>query len=134
MLQTEVIIEFIICGPDFNPDSVTKLLGISPTKYTIRGSMKNCKYSPAIETTWCLQHCINSLNDLDHQVRQIIDRIENKLNILLTFKEENDIDFVFTIYGHVYKNEQRSDIYLKKNTLDFIADLGSKLTMDIEFW
>ena len=96
--------------------------------------MKNCKYSPAIETTWCLQHCINSLNDLDHQVRQIIDRIENKLNILLTFKEENDIDFVFTIYGHVYKNEKRSDIYLKKNTLDFIADLGGKLTIDIEFW
>ena len=97
--------------------------------------MKNCKYSPAaIETTWCLQHCINSLNDLDHQVRQIIDRIENKLNILLTFKEENDIDFIFTIYGHVYKNEKRSDIYLKKNTLDFIADLGSKLTIDIEFW
>lgn len=53
MLQTEVTIEFIICGPNFNPDSVTKLLGISPTKYTIRGSMKNCKYSPAIETTWC---------------------------------------------------------------------------------
>ena len=96
--------------------------------------MKNCKYSPAIETTWCLQHCINSLNDLGHQVRQIIDRIENKLNILLTFKEKKDIDFVFTIYGHVYKNEQRSDIYLKKNTLDFISDLGGKLTIDIEFW
>ena len=96
--------------------------------------MKNCKYSPAIETTQCLQHCINSLNDLGHQVRQIIDRIENKLNILLTFKEKNDIDFVFTIYGHVYKNEKRSDIYLKKNTLDFISDLGGKLTIDIEFW
>lgn len=41
MLQTELIIEFIICGPDFNPDSGTKLLEISPTKYTIRGSMKN---------------------------------------------------------------------------------------------
>ena len=102
MLQTEVTIEFIICGPNFNPSSVTKLLGISPKKYTIRGSMKNCKYSPAIETTWCLQHCINSLNDLDYQVRQII--------------------------------EKRSDIYLKKNTLDFIADLGGKLTIDIEFW
>ncbi|KEQ02196.1 hypothetical protein SASC598J21_000210, partial [Snodgrassella alvi SCGC AB-598-J21] len=59
------------------------------------------------------------------------DRIENKLNILLKFKEENDIDFVFTIYGHVYKNEQRSDIYLKKNTLDFISDLGGKLTISI---
>lgn len=134
MLQTEVTIEFIICGPNFNPDSVTKLLGISPTTYTIRGSMRNCKFSTAIETTWCLRHSINSLNNLDHQVRQIIDRIENKLNILLTFKEENDIDFIFTIYGHVYKNEKQSDIYLKKNTLDFISDLGSKLTIDIEFW
>ncbi|KES12559.1 hypothetical protein SASC598P14_003390 [Snodgrassella alvi SCGC AB-598-P14] len=104
MLQAEVTIEFIICGPNFNPDSVTKLLGISPTTYTIRGSMRNCKFSPAIETTWCLRHSINSLNNLDHQVRQIINRIENKLNILLTFKEENDIDFIFTIYGHVYKN------------------------------
>ncbi|MBI0164384.1 DUF4279 domain-containing protein [Snodgrassella sp. M0351] len=134
MLQAEVTIEFIICGPNFNPDSVTKLLGISPTTYTIRGSMRNCKFSPAIETTWCLRHSINSLNNLDHQVRQIINRIENKLNILLTFKEENDIDFIFTIYGHVYKNEKQSDINLKKNTLDFISDLGSKLTMDIEFW
>lgn len=94
MLQTELIIEFIICGPDFNPDSVTKLLEISPTKYTIRGSMKNSNIT----------------------------------------RLQKPIDFVFTIYGHVYKNEQRSDIYLKKNTLDFIADLGSKLTMDIEFW
>lgn len=134
MLQAEVTIEFIICDPNFNPDSVTKLLGISPTTYTIRGSMRNCKFSPAIETTWCLRHSINSLNNLDHQVRQIINRIENKLNILLTFKEENDIDFIFTIYGHVYKNEKQSDINLKKNTLDFISDLGSKLTMDIEFW
>ena len=112
MLQTEVTIEFIICGPNFNPDSVTKLLGISPTKYTIRGSMKNCKYSPAIETTWCLQHCINSLNDLDHQVRQIIDKIENKLNILLKFKEDNDINFVFTIYGHIYIRMNSDQIYI----------------------
>ncbi|PIT09029.1 DUF4279 domain-containing protein [Snodgrassella alvi] len=131
MEQTTVMVEFAMCGEEFNPDEVTKLLGILPTKTRIKGSMTDAQYHPAIETTWSLRNYENSINDLDQQLCQIINGLKDKTEILLKLKKEYNLYYMFIIVAYIY-NDIESDIYLKRNTLDFISLLDAKLTIEID--
>jgi hypothetical protein len=131
MEQTTVMVEFAMGGEEFNPDEVTKLLGILPTETRIKGSMTDGQYHPAIETTWCLRNYENSINNLDQQLCQIINRIKDKTEILLKLKKEYNLYYIFIIVAYIY-DDIESDIYLKRNTLDFISLLDAKLTIEID--
>ncbi|WP_239374917.1 DUF4279 domain-containing protein [Snodgrassella gandavensis] len=131
MQQATVMVEFMIGGEEFNPDEVTKLLGILPTETRIKGSMTDGQYYPAIATTWYLRNYQESMSNLDQLLSQIINGIKDKSEILLKLKKEYDLYYEFIIVANEGNNIE-SEVYLKKDTLDFISLLGAKLTIEID--
>ncbi len=123
---------FALDGDDFDPDDVTKMLGITPTSIMRKGERIPNKVP--VKSSWALStdHIVNECIDVLQMAEKIIDQLQPKKQKILE---------AINIYGLSPKlevvlwfsiNEEHSTpaIGFEVNTIKFLSEVGAFIDID----
>ena len=126
-------IHFTLSGYHFNPDDVTRLLGIEPTTVDASGARSGLD-NPAISSWELSTATITDDVDVYELTNELIKQIEPaKEKILAVIKSHNlspRIGVVLIL--SVDKNETAPDVGFGARTIRFLADIGAFINVDYQ--
>ena len=130
MGKTSVMVEFSICGENFEPDYITKQLNIIPCETYLKGDLvKNGKIVRK-ETSWSISTDYEDSYDINEQLEKISDLLNRKTETLLKLKQELSVDILFMITVKI-KNNETPAMYLKKPFIHFLSILDAEIGFDV---
>ena len=119
---------FAIKG-DFDPDIVTSMLNINPTKSWKMGDLRK-DGSEHTFSLWETGRCGILTIDVEDQCLHTIKELRNKVDILLDIKKKFDLDFVLEIVPHIYEGNSPS-IGFHKEIIEFCYLTDTYIDVDI---
>ena len=126
-------VHFTLSGYHFNPDDVTRLLGIEPTAVDASGARSGLD-KPAISSWELSTATITDDVDVYELTNELIKQIEPaKEKILEVIKSHNlspRIGVVLVL--SVDKNETAPDVGFGARTIRFLADIGAFINVDYQ--
>ena len=133
MASNEGRVHFTLSGYHFNPDDVTRLLGIEPTTVDASGARSGLD-KPAISSWELSTATISDDVDVYDLTNELIKQIEPvKEKILEVIKSHNlspRIGVVLVL--SVDKNEAAPDVGFGARTIRFLADIGAFINVDYQ--
>ena len=131
MDKTKIKAIFSIYGDEFEILDVTKTLNIEPTKTYKKGEcIKNKKNLFRKETLWEISTDYEECVDINHVLKKILCKIENKSELLLNIKKSYNLDIKFDFVVCVENNETPA-MCLSKETISFMSKIESSVDFDI---
>ena len=130
MEKTTVRASFVLAGQEFNPDSVTDQLEVTPTRIGRKGDDLYDGKHKRIENFWIVEGEFEASTDIDNQIRPILETL-NPISDKIKFVLKDAVD-----YGQinvVIKVEQGRfpSIHLKKDVIKFMNELGIEIDIDL---
>ena len=124
---------FILSGYHFNPDDITRLLGIEPT--TVDAAGANSGLDKPVISSWELStDTITDDVDVFDLTNKLIEQVEPaKEKILQVIKSHNlspRIGVVLVL--SVDKNESVPDVGFGARTIRFLAEIGAFINVDYQ--
>lgn len=120
-----------ICGPDLSPESVTRLLGASPTEQHRTGDENRGPsgriYSPFSSGLWSLESDLNDEASFSEKIMNILDRVDST-----RLKELIATDARVDLFVGIFLNEEPSNVLLNSETSQRVGDIG--LAVDIAIY
>lgn len=129
MDRTNVKVEFSIFGDQFNPNIITDTLLITPTGTWLKGDPLQ-KGLTRKETCWELSTEYEESSDINDQIDKIKDLIQDQKDQVITLIRENNLDCKFEVLINI-ENNAKPAMYLNKDTIKFIYDLGAEIDFDL---
>ena len=133
MASNEGRVHFTLSGYHFNPDDVTRLLGIEPTAVDAAGASSGLD-KPVISSWELSTATITDDVDVYELTNELIKQIEPvKEKILEVIKSHNlspRIGVVLVL--SVDKNETAPDVGFGARTIRFLADIGAFINVDYQ--
>lgn len=132
----EVETYFKIIG-DFNPNEVTKLLGITPNKQwkigDVRHELEN-KTSVYDFSLW-QSGLVKTINEysVEKQMEQTVSPLKNKIAALNKFKEHNDVNFTLQIVLNFYSKINKPILSPNKGVIAFCYQTQTAIDYDYYF-
>lgn len=130
MDRTNVMVEFIIIGEEFDPNFVTKKLKIEPDEIWVKGDSIIGRNIERKDTTWSINTGYEESLDINEQLEKIINLINDKKNILKKLKAEYNIEYVFGIVVNVEDN-QKPAMYFNNMFIEFVNDIKAEFYIDL---
>ena len=131
MASNKARVHFTLSGYHFNPDDVTRLLGIEPTTVDASGARSGLD-NPVISSWELSTATITDDVDVYELTNELIKQIEPvKEKILEVIKSHNlspRIGVVLVL--SVDKNETAPDVGFGARTIRFLADIGAFINVD----
>ena len=132
MATNEGRVYFALDGDDFEPEELTKFLGIEPTKIRVKGSNIPGKV-PAINTwEFSTENVINNYIDVFDMSTSIIEKLKAKKELILEaiekFKLEPRLEVV--LFFSLDEEHSTPAIGFESETIKFLADLGACIDID----
>ena len=128
---TKVKGEFRIVG-DFNPEEATELLGLAPTRSIKKGDDYNERIPQRPFSDWCYCTKAHYTFFSDDVLRELYETFHPKMNELLLFKKENDLEYQFNVIVKIRKN-QMPGFSVEGDIVQFAAKLDSCFDFDC-YW
>ena len=127
MASNEVFVRFIITGFEDNPSTITKLIGINPSKTWIKGDKKTeqgiIKYKA---NGWEFFITENNIWEVDVLLEKLLSKIKDiKENIQSLVNVQKKISIV------IYSKEMMPSIILNSDFIEFINDIKAEVEHDI---
>lgn len=129
MDKTNLMVEFSIIGDNFNPDEITKSLGIEPTECYIKGYDKN-RYFKMKESSWSLSTGYIQTVYISDLFDELINKLTSKKDILLELKNKYNLMFKFFVVINI-ENGEKPAIYLDKEVVSFANYLSAEFDFDL---
>lgn len=126
MKMTSVRVAFDIYGEHFDPNYITEFLNVLPNNTTIKGIIPPGKSRPSVETTWRIETGYEESDDINIQLKKIINLIQGKEDILNQIRSKLKIDMLFDVVIHLENNEYPV-MRLKPDVLKFIASINAEI-------
>ena len=119
----------------FDPDDITKLLGIEPFSKWKKGDAKpNAQNCPNIRpynfSGWSAEKSTVGGLDIGEQCIETIQNLKAKISELLEIKSLYDVSFWLVIVPHIY-NEQAPAVSFGKDIIEFCYLTGTEIDVDI---
>jgi hypothetical protein len=133
------MVYFSLYGDDFPIDSVTKLLGISPTNSYKKGDVIELKSNPNIvstkvhyrkETVWELGTDYQESYDVKEQLNQIIRPLKNKGSLINQFKTNYNLECHFEIVI-IIENGDTPSLHLDIEQIEFANSIKAEFDIDL---
>ena len=132
-LASKARVHFTLSGYHFNPDDITRLLGIEPTSVDASGAYSALD-KPVISSWELSTETVTDNIDVYKMTDTIIKKIEPaKEKILQVIKSHNlspRIGVVLTL--SVEKGEASPDVGFGARAIRFIADIGAFINVDYQ--
>ncbi len=130
MEKTSIKSSLRIMGDDYNIDEITKILGVTPSRYwkkggKIRNSDKNYEYTAWIYNT----EAINTL-DIEDVVCKIYNVFFKKKNQLLKLKKKYSLD-ISVDFCVIIEGGEVPALYFEKYFIDFCSEICAIIDIDI---
>jgi len=121
MDKTKVKAEFSIFGDEFNTSDITRKLNIEPNNTYNKGDYirKNIFRK---ETAWQIYTEYEECSDINYVLIKILDKISDKIDILVSIKNLYDVQLKFEIVINVENNETPS-MCLDEQTIEFMGKI-----------
>lgn len=120
---------FAIKG-DFNPDQISDMLQLKPSKQWHIGDYKNngTHYDFAL---WEYGRCENYNVNSEQQMLTTIEELIPKTDILRKIKQENDVSFVLEIVPQLYTGETSPCLAPNKEVIKFCYETDTDIDIDL---
>jgi hypothetical protein len=131
--MTKFMVEFAAYGSGFDPDDITSILNITPTrtykdKELITDFSEDGIVTKEKETCWEVSSEYYETADLDVPLQKNFNQIKDKEPLLKKLKKMHDIDYKFTIVLHI--GSDRPMIGFDKDIVRFAAEIGACFDFD----
>jgi len=129
--NTNVSVKFLIFTYEntFNPDEITELLGIKPTTSYVQKNKIDENCMPIQETSWNLIIDYEESYDIEFQLNKIMEILIPKKETLIEIQKKYSPYMEFMIVINVEKGEWPA-MYLQKDFIKFVADIGGEIQFD----
>lgn len=113
----------------FNPDDITKVLGIQPFRCCKKGDKKRNgrKY---LSSSWDAEKSNIGRLDIESQCMETIRNLKNKISILKQIKEQYDVNYVIMIVLEIY-GEEKPLMSFNKEIIEFCNLTGTTIEVDM---
>lgn len=130
MDKTNVKVEFIITGEEFNVTEISDLLKLIPSKSWDKGDDIPGKSIKRVETIWMIETEYEESLDINEQLSKILDSILDKKLILKEIKTKYSLEYVFAIVINVENNEKPS-MYFNHDFIEFASEIKAEFYVDL---
>jgi hypothetical protein len=134
--KTNIYACFSIYGDFFDPDEITKILGVAPTKTHLKGDIiplregltrtKKKKYK---ETDWSLETAYRISMDINDGISEIMGRIGCKKEELSRIRKGYDVKFLFSFCVYIY-DAMTPGMCFSESFIKFAGDIGARIDVD----
>jgi hypothetical protein len=112
----------------FNPDDITKLLGIQPFLCLKKGD-KTRNGTEYLFSSWDAEKSDIGRLDVEQQVLDTIKNLKNKIPILKAIKEHYDVNYVIMVVQSIYGDE-KPQISFNKEIIQFCYLTDTTINFD----
>lgn len=130
--KTQVMVYFSLYGDEFPLDGVTEKLEVIPTETYKKGdlipNLSTVRYRK--ETSWELGTGYQVSVDVNNQLRQIIDKLQNKSSIIKEIKDAYSVECKFSIVIIIEEGNTPA-LYLNKDIIKFAATIEAEFDVDL---
>ncbi|MFD0048386.1 DUF4279 domain-containing protein [Actinomycetes bacterium NPDC127524] len=112
----------------FNPDDITKVLGIQPLHCWKKGD-KRRNGTEYLFSSWDSKKSDVGRLDVEAQVLDTIKNLKNKVQILKAIKEQYDVNYVIMVVQSIYGDE-KPQISFNKEIIKFCYLTNTTINFD----
>ena len=120
---------FKIVG-DFNPDDVTRILGIIP-EITWKSGDLGSNGKPYSFAGWETGRCMEYDVFVDNQMKKTIALLQNKISLLNQIKNEYDVSFFLEVVPMIYTDESTPCLAPSLEIIDFCHATRTEIDIDM---
>lgn len=113
----------------FNPDDITKLLGIQPFSSWNYGDTRK-DGSKYLFSNWSAEKSTVDRLDVEAQCMDTIKNLKNKISLLKEIKEQYDVHYVMMIVPSIY-GEEKSIMGFNEEIIEFCYLTGTTIEIDM---
>ncbi|MFC9707260.1 DUF4279 domain-containing protein [Paenibacillus sp. NPDC056933] len=129
MERTNVKVEFSIFGDQFDLNIITNTLLIPPTRTWLKGDPIQRDLFRK-ETCWELATEYEESLDINDQIDKVKILIQDRKDQVVKLIRQNNLECKFEVVINIENNEKPA-MYLNKDTIKFIYDLGAEIDFDL---
>lgn len=131
-VNNEIITYFKVIG-DFEPDKITERLNLTPSRKWCKGDKR--KVGTYTFSLWEFGR-IEKTNNVfvDEQIKQTINPLLDKINILNELKSELNVKFVLEVVPKFYTLKDKPVLSPSKEVVDFCHAIDADLDIDYYFY
>lgn len=123
-----VLVSFVLVGADLDPETITDLLGLQPTRARRRGEVIRSHPSSVYPTgSWSLQSDLHDSEPIEAHVTRLLDHLEGKGSEIRSLIHSGLDGGFYCTYA---MQTELNRILLSSATLARIANLNLDLTID----
>ncbi len=135
---TKIKLIFIVFGSSFEPEDLTKLIGVSPTKFWKKGDQIKSNISLRIdninlpvrnESGWEYSFGFLETLDLQDVLRGFENLFLSKAERIKEFTEKHNLDSTVNVVVEI-ANAQTPSLNLNKKNISLLYSLGAELDID----
>lgn len=128
MERTNVKVEFSIFGDQFDPNIITNTLLINPTRAWLKGDPIR-RDLVRKETCWGIATDYEESLDINDQIDKVKALIQDQKDQVVKLIEQNNLECKFEVVINI-ENNLKPAMYLNKDIIKFIYDLGAEIDFD----
>ena len=126
--KNECYTYFRISG-DFDPDTISEMLGILPDRSWKIGDSRN-DGSTYDFSSWSCGRCDEYDLDTGNQMRKTISVLSDKIDVLNSIRKEFDVIFVLEVVPTIYVNDIKPALAPPLDVIDFCHATRTELDID----
>lgn len=130
MEKTKVMVYFNIKGDDFPLETVTELLGITPTKTMKKGELRTPEHPPYRFTSWSYGTDYEETLDVDNQLLPVLKAFKGKVDVINDIQSTYDTQCSIVIVPEIYDGRSPGFVF-KKDTIEFIYRINASIDIDL---
>lgn len=129
MDKSNVKVEFSIYGDKFDPNIITNIIQITPTRTWMKGETIR-EGLLRKDTCWKLATEYEESLDISVQINKIRNLIQDKKDQIVVLKHTYNLECKFDVVVNIENNEKPA-MYLDKETITFIYELEAEVDFDL---
>ena len=129
-MEFEISVSFELKGRELDPEEITALLGIIPTKTWRVDDLVHPKAGVRRKSNgWSLKSNLDKSVDLDEQIKSIFEQLQPSWQCLVEICQRYDAMINCAVYGYKYI----PSIYFDKHIVRKTAELNAEIDVDIYY-
>ena len=130
MEKTKVMVYFNIKGDDFPLETVTELLGITPTNTMKKGELGSPEHPPYRFTSWSYGTDYEETLDIDNQLLPVLKAFKGKIDVINDIQSTYDTKCSIVIVPEIYDGRSPGFLF-EKDTIEFAYRVNASIEIDL---
>ncbi len=128
-MHSELYAVFGLCGTDLDPDRLTPLIGITPTRtFRIGDPLTRPAIGVCKQSGWVLKSDLPLSADLENHVKDVIERLQPGWAALVELGSRYEAHFSCVVHSY---GGDRPAIYFDPDIVKRIAELNATIEVDL---